>query len=345
MRLFGRAITNKPKTKKPYHRREPETPKEKQDKVEKKVAWSSFVKQMKDDPELEKQFVLSKMGIEVKPKDPAEQKRQELRATLIDEACKLIGEDEELRREYAETMIEEVIGETKGKGKRRGEPEYYGEPGSSISQALEDVESLSDLREKLAELGMIEGGGGGFFKGMGMKDLLAALPFIAQIMGKGEAPVAEQSLRTYLVRIDGQNQEVPELQYRKLLQEGKIQPVAVLEYPKPEAPKVPVEEVSTEIPELPDFLQGIDFTVVEGWFEQEPEDFVINLKAEVDAELEESRLAYGFLTTATYEGIVEKITPFRTHPKVGNLVERVLSEKGKQWLIRVLELVKETLNE
>ena len=346
MKLFS-------KSKKTYHKRTSIDPAVKQERAEKKVVWDKFIEQMKKDPELERQFILKKMGIEAKPPDPTDKKRQEIRSKLVDEAFDMIGEDDDLRRQYAENVITEVIGEGKPR-KRRGEPEYYGEPGSSISQALEEVQSLSELREKLQDLGMVEGGGKGFFKGMGMKDVLEALPYISALMGKGELPQETgKPSRTYVVPVNGQYQELSENEYRKLVKDGKLQ----LEQPREPAQSEPtltspvqvgpdqaqpIQSKEKEVPELPEFLQGTDFTIVEGWLEQEPEYFVINLKAEVDSGVEESRLAWGFLTTADYKGLVEKITPYRQHPDVGALVQRVLSDEGKLWLERVLELVKET---
>lgn len=335
VKIFGFGKEDKPKRRK-------SGPRKKVSLAE--VCDKTLIRQAQDDKEWALQMALQKEGLKVD--GPVEKQQKKIDEFITKKALEELESGES---ELLDDVVREKISTILGSGQKRrgrGESEYY-EPGSSISQALEEVESLSELREKLQELGMVEGGGKGFFKGISMKDILEALPFVSALTGRGGEP----PIRTYLVRIDGENREVTESQYRQLLQEGKIQPIAALESPKPKAPKEePVEEVLTEevlaeIPELPEFLQGVDFTIIEGWFEQEPEDFVINLKAEVDSELEQSMLAWGFLTTATYEGIVEKVTPYREHPEVGNLVQRVLSDEGKVWLTRVLELVKETLNE
>ena len=58
-----------------------------------------------------------------------------------------------------------VIGSGKSR-RRKDESGYYVEPGSSISSALDEIETLGELKDKLVEMGIIAGGGGGFLQGM-----------------------------------------------------------------------------------------------------------------------------------------------------------------------------------
>ena len=98
-------------------------------------------------------------------------------------------------------------------------------------------------------------------------------------------------------------------------------------------------------PQLPAFLKGTDLSAVNEWFELTPEDLVVQLKVEADSNVAQSKLAWGFLTTATYDGIVAMVTPYRSNPEVSGLIEKILSDEGKAWLERVLELVKESVIE
>ena len=318
------------KTKRGRPRKRPKTLKE--------ILSDALTKEVNRDPELKRELALREGGYtDILGRDKeTEKNKREIKSFIIGEALKKIKEDPELAEQFVESQVDDILSGGKPSSRRRkGEPEYYGNEGiSSISQALEEVESLSMLREKLQDLGMVDGGGKGFLKGMTMKDVLDVLPFIAAIMGKN-APET-QPTRTYIVRINGSDQAISEAEYARLLQEGRLQPIAALEAPKT---KKQPPEVTSKIPELPEYIRGTDFTIVEGWMEQEPEEFVTNLKLEVDAEIQESRFIWGFLTTATYDGITEKIIPYREHPEVKHLVERVLSEEGKAWIEQVLTLV------
>ena len=176
------------KEKKVYKPHAPKDPEKKQERLEKKEAWKSFLKQMKDNPELEREFVFKKMGITApKTQDPTEKQRIELKSALMAEATEMIKNDPELRRQYAESMIGDVLGKghTLRPG-RHGDEEDYSmmPPGSSIGQALEELESLGELKDKLAALGM--GGGdskkSGFFEGITLKDVLGVVMMLRVVV-------------------------------------------------------------------------------------------------------------------------------------------------------------------
>ena len=155
---------------------------------------------------------------------------------------------------------------------------------------------------------------------------------------------------TVIIRVDGKLTRIPESQYEQLLKQGRIQPVGMLEEPKltpilKEPPKA--EEASTFTiepkpePELPEFLSQIDLELISGMMDYPPENFVAQLKSEVEQEVTQSALIWGFLSNTTYEEIVKFVTPYKGHSQIGFYVEKVLSEEGKKWTGRVIELMKE----
>lgn len=331
----------------------------KKPKTLKEILASALTKEVNKDPELKRELALREGGYsDLLDKDrETENKKKEIKKLVTTKALEKIQSDPELAEQFIESEVESILaGGNEGKSRRRRtEPDYFeGEGGtSSISQALEEVASLGELKEKLAELGLVDGGGGGFLKGLSMKDVLGALPYISTLMSKQGQEV--KSVRTYIVQVDGKDREVSESEYKQLYEQGKLQPVAALISPKTETEPTGVEgtsELTTAViqsditsPELPAFLQNMDFSMIDSWLSQEPEDVVNSLKSEVDSGVEESKLIWGFLTTANYQGIAEKITPYQEHPEVGYLVKMVLSDDGRVWLEKVLTLTKETLNE
>lgn len=315
-------------------------------KTLKEILTESFKTELDKDPELKKRMAFKEYGHEdLINEDPIAKAKKEFETWRWQEAIKRAKDDPEYNQMLTESVIDEISPSKSSHRPRRGsEPEYYGNEGpASLSDTLEEA---LETKNKMIELGIINEGGsgpgllGGLLRGASLSDIVEGIKQVNILTGRTSPPQGTvQSVRTFVVRLDGHDEEIPEYQYKKLLQEGKLQPVAaVLEQPKTERTVTP-EEIKS--PELPDFLKDTDFTVVQGWMEQEPEEFVINLKGEVDANIQESRLIWGLLTTATYEGIIEKITPYREHAIVGSLVQRIMSEEGT-WLKRVLELVKES---
>jgi len=320
----------------------------KQEREEKREAWTRLVKKMRENPELEREFILKKMGFELKPPDPEEVKQKEFRSRLIDEAMVMINEDDDLRRQYAEGMIGEILGGPKrGSSRRRDEPEdFYQMPGSSISQALEEIDSLAALKQKMEEMGMSNGGGkGGFFGGLTMKDLVGVFPYLASMLGKGQPDQPQmqqpQSSRTYVVEVNGQKAELPEAQYLKMLQEGTLAPVASVKHApeaeKPEESAKPEPEPIKSL-ELFHLLDPDEFLT---WMETDPETFVLDMKTGADQKEDTFSFLWGFFSTVTNESILDYATRYKEHPEYGLLAEKILSDEGKAWLEKVLEMVNE----
>ena len=359
------------KEKKVYKPHAPKDPEKKQERLEKKAAWEAFQKQMKDNPELEREFVFKKMGITApKPQDPTEKQRIELRSALMAEATEMIKNDPELRRQYAEDMMGDVLGKGHVKPKR-GEDDDYSmmAPGSSIGQALEELESLGELKEKLAALGM-DGGDkkSGFFEGITLKDVLGVIMMLkgGGMGGNGDngsnKPAAENY---YVVDINGKPTRIGEAQYNRMVTEGRIKPIAQIESPKKvEATAEPKEELEEpaiqplissatekpvadntiggfELPSLDFILEYASIEEIESYIYRDPTELVSMLKIEVGEGSETAQFIWGLLTNINYEGLMNLVSKYKGDDRVKNIIDKLESEDGKKWVNNVLAKVQE----
>jgi len=316
---------------------------------EQQEAHEKFLKLTKDNPELEREWVSKKMGIEIKPPDPSELKKKEIHAKLVEEAYNQINKDPELRRQYAEKVLGEIVGEVSEPEDRR----YgYGIGSEGGYGPLEALELADELKERF--------GNGGKSWADVFKDpdvVTGFLEFLGGLTGRGggQLPQQPRPQRMYIVRINGEDKTITEAQYQQMMQAGQLKPVAELEPPKPkqdnEQPSIEVttgqsEDYHTtsmppEEPELPEFLQNVDINAIMEWMDTEPEEFVNELKQRVSEEVDEAKFLWGFLSNVTYDSIVTFITPYQGHSQIGDAVERVLSEDGKAWLEAVIERIQE----
>jgi len=370
-------LFEKPPEKKTYKTHTPKDPEKKQERLEKKEAWESFKKQMKENPDIEREFVFKKMGITPpKPQDPTEKQRIELRSTLMAEAAKMIAEDPELRAQYAENMISEVLGEKARKRSRRDDDEYLMQgPGSSIAQTLEDLEGLAELKEKLAALGMGNSGDSkkGFFDGITLKDILSVIPLLKGGMGGEQEQVPTENY--IMVQINGKPTKVAESQYQRLIAEGRIKPIAEIE-----APKKPVEDKKVEgseeseepaiqplisgakaekekgpetvtsetlgvtLPSLDMILEFVDIDTIESYIYMEPDEIISMLKTEVDKGSEPAQFVWGILTTTTYEGFMNILNTYKGDERLIKIFTELESEQGKKWVEAIITRVQEIKN-
>ena len=364
------------KEKKVYKPHAPKDPEKKQERLEKKEAWEAFKKQMKDNPELEREFVFKKMGITApKPQDPTEKQRIELKSALMAEATEMIKNDPELRRQYAESMIGDVLGKghTLRPGRHGDEDDYsMMPPGSSIGQALEELESLGELKDKLAALGM--GGGdskkSGFFEGITLKDVLGVVMMLkgGGMGGNGDnggngKPQAENY---YVVDINGKPTRIGEAQYNRMVTEGRIKPMAQIEAPKKvEEPVSEDKEESEEpaiqplisgatskpatdtsiggfdLPPLDTILEYASIETIEGYIYKDPTELVSTLKIEVDEGSETAQFIWGLLTNINYEGLMNLVSKYKGDERVTTIIDKLESEDGKKWINDVLAKVQE----
>ena len=310
-----------------YHHKTDDQIEREQARKEKSWAREKLLEKAKTNPELENQYISKLMGIEINPPDPAEEHKREIRKIISQEALEEIKRDPELRKEFARSHVEEIIGESHT-SREFGDGEFFGSP---IAQALQELENLDALKERI-------GGKSGPLGGLITAEVISeGLKTIRELKGKVE--------RVYIVQINGKSYEVPESQYQQYLQQGRIAPIAALQEPKavkigpPAEPPISEPAISAGEPELPEFFSMVDLGQLAGYLDQPPEEFVIQLETEVSEGITQSQLIWNFLTTTSHDKIVELITPYKNHSQVGVYVERLLS--GKAWLEEVLRLIKE----
>ena len=355
MSIFGKEKTKRhiPHTKDPDRMEKLIAVKEKQvDSLRKIRAGDRAAEIVKGDPDAERAYISTLIGVELKAPDPDGKTKQALKTLLTEEALREIQADPALRKELARRQVDAILGEDTNRGDRFNEGEYGG-GGSSISQALAEIDELEELRAKLGGKG-----NGGLLSAFADPEVLKALlGFLAGMRTPAGDEVRPEPY--YVISIDGKPTSISKSQYTKLLQEGNLKPVAAYISTKPDvetAGKIDDDGISVVSPtsgiptkskepkeykDLPEFLNRADFSIANDWLDLEAAEFVTLLKAEVDKQVEESKLIWGFLTTATYEGIVNITAPYKTNPKVSVLIERLLSDEGKEWLEQVLQLVKE----
>lgn len=344
MRLFGIG------RKRPSHAR-------RQPKPLKKILEESFAREVNKDPDLKRELAFKEAGhpeMLNRDKDTNDKKKQ-IKKFITDRALEEIQGNPEMAAQFIESEVENIL--TDGKPNRyRGRENYFSEGGgeSGLDLALGQLDSLNELKDKLADMGLGEGGKGGFWSGMTMKDLMGALPIIASLLGKGQ-PMTSEVQRTFVVRVNGQDKEVTENEYRRLLQEGNVTPVTTLApvtVTKPtaaqgeEATKVPVEEekfeaVTLDQLDLSKFIGDLDPSMVEVYMGMEPSEFVDALKGEVDAGIDRSKFLWGFFGATDYLGVVNVAEPHKDSETWGEIIKKVMSEEGKLWIEQVLDLVKE----
>ena len=104
MSIFGK------KKKATRSRKNTGTAEERQERVERNEAWKILWKRMKDDPALERAFVLKRMGITPTEVDTVEKQERELKATLDSEAIKMIESDEEFRKQHVANLVKNLMG-------------------------------------------------------------------------------------------------------------------------------------------------------------------------------------------------------------------------------------------
>lgn len=351
MRLFGFG------KKKSYRGR-------RQAKPLKKILDEAFAREVSKDPDLKRQLAFKEAGHpELLERDKeTENHKKEIKKYVTTQALTAIQEDPDLAKQFVEAEIENILtGGKPGRYHRAGDGNYFPESGESgLELALDQIDSLNNLREKLTEMGLIEGKGGGFWAGMTMKDLMGALPVVASLLGKGQpinGEVQGEVQRTFVVKIDGHDRELPENEYRALLKDGKITPVAGLVEPAPiveekELSKESVVDEPTALVsneqaanlasfDLSPILDTLDPEVIGAYLDMTPDEFVVALKDGVDANEEIPMVLWGFFGNTDYEGVVKYLTPYRDKEEWSVTIERILSDDGKIWVEQAIELVKE----
>jgi len=343
-----------------------------------------FTREVKANPELMRRLAFIEAGHpELLDEDTDLKKKQkEIKKILTDKALTEIQNDAELSEAFVSQTIEDIVYGDKPKPTRRGRSRHdededfdgMGSPLSTIQQAIEDVSSLSELKDKLAELGLIQNTDEkGFLGGIKLADILNALPTIQTFLGKGNgngaAPKQLPPMKTYIVSVDGKPVEFSEQQYlqykhnqARITQAPSIVPSASETTPNEEPPIMVISPDAPAKPNQPELikqeqieptqskqsqfdinilLDSIDFSIVSEWLTLEPSTFVDDLAANAQSGDDEGiAIFYGFLKEMEYEPLCE-IMRKSDKPEIKELLEKISTEEGKLWLETVLKLIKE----
>ncbi len=352
-------------------------------KTLKDILNDAYLRSLKKDPELLKEIAFRDAGhADVLDRDrEVEDTKKQIKKHITNQALQRIQQDPELAEQFIEGQMDEIMnnGKPSTRSRRSKEPEYLESGmgyGSSIEQALSEIDSLAELKTKLSELGLSGGGEEekGFFKGITMKDILTVLPYITGRGGDSNGPTQQQSDYRIVVEIDGEPTSVTKEQYDKMLKQGTVKPVARLatketkepekptqeeekktensddEYagiqtigsssPEPETDKKETADMLNEI-DVKGLMQEIDMDQFIAYFDLEPSNFVDLLENGVKQGDEASNFLWGFLTNVNYDGVVDLLGNYKDEPKVEKLLEKIRTDEGKEWLENVISLIKE----
>ncbi len=339
MGLFGKKKTV---TKSTYRRKTDEEIDKQLTRKEKQWARDKLLEKAKDNPELENKYIAKLMGIEVETQDPLEQQKQAIKSRIVENALKAIEKDPELAQRFTNKQIEELVGPGADDG---SEGDYMGEDESPLTQA---VRQLRELRELEGELGVEESKGGGWTSLLKDPDVVKAIfGFLAANAGGGVTREPQiQQVRTYIVSVNGEPREVSEAQYKQLMQQNQIRPMAALAPPEvaklPEI-KPPVTQPIGSTPVSADLSpEQTLINLIGKSLDYTPEEFVVKLQEqclEGSPTFEQSNLIMSFLQSATYDGICDIIKVYKDDERVKVYVEKVMA--GKEWVEKVLKLLQE----
>jgi hypothetical protein len=283
------------------------------------------------------------------------EQRKETEALISSLVLKELKENPELAKRVVDTRIAQLTNEADIVTCGEGETSY---PGSPIGQVLAEMEGLEELKNRL-----------GSGKGPGWGDMFKDPQVIANFLSAVQSIVSRSSPQVtepvVIVEIDGQTVSVPESQFKKLQQEGRVRPVATVESPKPDkdpqvgktAPKLTAQDNPPESTgdgaventgsstddgsPLPFPLSLVDLAELASYLGKTPADAVEQLKAR-RLEGRPYALVLGtFLKVADPEALVQKAIAYEGHAKLGPYVELIASEKGRQWLEEFLRLLKQ----
>lgn len=328
MALFGKK--QKPK---PYHK-----PK----KTLQQIYTDAINSEFRKNPELLKRIAFKEAGHTdlLEAEDPIKARERDIKKKMLDRAFAKIDSDPALIDRFTERQIEELIGAPKPE-----EPEDYDDR-SPVQRLLQELEDYEELKKKL---------GGSHETGLSKlldKDVILEALKLLRGISTEKAPQSR-----YVIQIDGQQRTVSEAEFKVLVAQGNLVPVAAIAAAKPadkpatkeppetvpdiprlEIPATPLSEISLVAPdsELPDVLRGLNFGELVQLLDKSPQEVVDMLAEDV-----RGQVLLTVLGNMTYDGIVEKLSPYREHSVVGPYVQRILDPKTKPWAEELLKITKE----
>jgi len=331
-----------------FHKDEPiiEVVKPKRKKTAKEIIESAYVNTLKKNPNLQVKIAMKETGHYEDYKeetDPTIQQEREINKRVTEDALRMITTDPNLRKQYAEKVAERAI---QGIGEKKN--------GSALTPAGQLIQSLREFRELKDEL---EGEGGtpvpsgwaaAFQQMLAQPEVATMLAAaIKQIILPAGQGAIIQPQRKYVVMVDDKLTELTESEYTEYVKIGRIKPIGLIEQPKKDERKDAKEVKATKPvnPELPEWAKDLPFETLEGYLELEPEEFVTQIKKEINSgENPNLQVFWNFLLTADYDTLVKVLEPYKKHVKAGKFIQSLIEKQ--EWVNSSIEIIKVTnLNE
>jgi len=299
---------------------------------EKQFLSTELIKMAQEDTELKRQLIAKARGLDLKPPSAAEATKAKIQETISKAALEAINEDPELKAEFVKDEIGNIIGRSRRRttdGDSRG---YDFEPTNPLMEALESVDAMEQLKEKL-------GGGGG--KGLsGLIDAEVITAFINNlplILGRGgpSLPPSFQVRDVERPRIQGAPTPPPQTPIPEPPLPPTVEEMPPIDQSEPEEPFV-----VTEIPQEED---GIDLLSWLPYLEQEPNVFVTELVEGAATENKISMFTMNFLRLRTVDEVLESFQPFKENEHLGEVITKL--EADKSWLAEVIVGLKMIMGE
>lgn len=314
----------------------------------------SYIELAKQDPELKRQMIAEEYKLKLPTKDPAAEQRKAMEELISSLVVKELREHPELARQVVDARIAQLTSQedlmTYGDNQ-----EHY--PSTAIGQVLVEMEDLEELKSRL-----------GAGKSSTLSDLfhdpqvISSLLSAFQSIMRGESPQVTEPL--IMVQIDGRPTTVTETEYKKLQQEGRAKPVAIVESPEPSrelrahetTSELTAQDESTESirdrvaeeivpptsdePQLPPIFHLVDLAELSGYLEQSPAEAVKQLEAKKLEGLPYAQVLWNYLETVDCGSLTQVLVVYEGHGELGPFVRKLLSSEGRTWLAEVIELIK-----
>ncbi len=308
------------------------------ERKERKWASDRLLKAAANNPDLERAIIKRAIGIDLSEIAPDESEKRQFQSEVSRQSLELIKNDPELSAQLAKERAYSILGlKLPPKTENDGGDGCYSGNGGSLLDQVREVEELK------RELG---GNGGGL--GSAIKEIITPeviVAFLDYLKGTKNESSNVKTTKVYVVQVEGELREVDETQFKQLINQGALKPVAELKAPPPKQ-EPPKAETAPEIkePEKPLTLEAKTISPeilaliesIGSMLELSPEDFVEQLEND---ETSQGKTIVLFLKNSDYNSIVKLITPYKDDPSVKYYADKII--KGQEWIDKVLALLKE----
>jgi hypothetical protein len=293
----------------------------------------ALLKEVKGNDELRTRMALKQAGY-ADLANPKNEKDGELKKQVDDvlakHAVELIESDPDIRDAMITGKLFDMFGIKQPKVSRRAVNDgdgYIGADGDEVTATIQKYKAMKE------EFGGGDGKGSGFIKDILNSEAgVELVKVLGSIMAASRNQPQIHTQRIIAVQqADGTYKEMSEQDFRRL--QSPVQPKAIAPSQEQKPPDQP--------PELPLLLRDVDFTTVEPYLALTPEELVAKIIEESNTGEGVGVFLIGYLPSATFEVIAEKISPFKDHPKAGKYVATLLDRKD--WIEKTITLLKEKL--